>query len=210
MCTKITRRTKTLLATAATSAVLLFSGVSSAEAFTLLYEDPSDTQKVTGIEDLMIDGTEYNVSFEFDTFSSVFGNTGDLIELEGKTPEFWENSSGARNAAQAIVDALGEDSYVSTTLSGGLSDIVLVPYKMDNYDPYYFWFWADNWVNPGWDWYLDNWFSRTSYNKTIATFNVVDLPSPPSDSDRVPEPSLILGLMGLGGLILRDKRKTRD
>ncbi|WP_210407569.1 hypothetical protein, partial [Hydrocoleum sp. CS-953] len=87
MCTKITGRTKTLLATVATTVVLLFSGVSSAEAFTLLYEDPSDTQKVTGIEDLTIDGTQYDVSFEFGSFSSVFGNTGDLIELEGKTPE---------------------------------------------------------------------------------------------------------------------------
>ncbi|NES02179.1 MAG: hypothetical protein F6K22_04615 [Okeania sp. SIO2F4] len=104
MCTKITGRTKTLLAAAATSAVLLFSSVSCAEAFTLLYEDPSDTQKVTGIEDLTIDGTEYDVSFEFGSFNDVFRNIGDLTELEGKTPEFWGDFSGAMKAAQAIVD----------------------------------------------------------------------------------------------------------
>ncbi|MGD1716286.1 PEP-CTERM sorting domain-containing protein [Dapis sp. BLCC M172] len=207
MCTKITGRTKTLLATVATTVVLLFSGVSSAEAFTLLYEDPSDTQKVTGIEDLTIDGTEYDVSFEFGSFNDVFGNTGDLIELEGKTPEFWGNYSGAMKAAQAIIDALGEDSYVSTSLWDELSDEVWVPYQMDYY-PDYFRFWADDSGILGWD-YLDNFWSDTCYCATIATFNVVDPPPPPQPSDRVPEPSLILGLIGLGGLMLGDKRKTR-
>ena len=76
---------------------------------------------------------------------------------------------------------------------------------------YYYRFWADGWGRLDRDGYsvLDNWFSRTYYNETIATFDVVDPPPPPDVSDRVPEPSLILGLMGLGGLMLGDKRKTR-
>ncbi len=207
MCTKITGRTKTLLAAAAaTSAVLLFSGVSSAQAFTLLYEDPSDTQKVTGIEDLTIDGTEYDVSFEFGSFNDVFGNIGDLTELEGKTPEFWGDLSGAGNATQAIINALGEDSYLYSD-DTDLSDSFLVYHSDDLTGGVYrdHYSLKEDFVWP--------WFSPSPvYNSKIwpiATFNVVDPPPPPDSSDRVPEPSLILGLIGLGGLMLGDQRKTR-
>ncbi|NET16511.1 MAG: PEP-CTERM sorting domain-containing protein [Okeania sp. SIO1H6] len=213
MCTKITRRTKTLLATAATSAVLLFSGVSSAEAFTLLYEDPSDTQKVTGIEDLMIDGTEYDVSFEFGTFNDVFGNTGDLIELEGKTPEFWGNIYGAHNAGQDIIDALGEDSYLYSIPSSNSDSI----WRSDRFFVPYLSLFTQQFVNM----YTDFWpatekdqiYSMSilpNYSNYSSTYPIATFDSEVDESDRVPEPSLILGLMGLGGLILRDKRKTRD
>ncbi|MGD1807130.1 PEP-CTERM sorting domain-containing protein [Dapis sp. BLCC M126] len=42
----------------------------------------------------------------------------------------------------------------------------------------------------------------------MATFYPVGVPVPKS-SDRVPEPSLILGFMALGGLMLGGKRNTR-
>ncbi|NES02180.1 MAG: PEP-CTERM sorting domain-containing protein [Okeania sp. SIO2F4] len=86
----------------------------------------------------------------------------------------------------------------------------MVPYGIGSYyDGRDFRFWSDGWGRLDWDWHLDNSSSRTYYNETIATFDVVDPPPPPDVSDRVPEPSLILGLIGLGGLMLGDKRKTR-
>ncbi|MEM9538476.1 MAG: PEP-CTERM sorting domain-containing protein [Cyanobacteria bacterium P01_E01_bin.42] len=95
------------LAGLAASAVLALGVAESASAFTLIY---SESQTVTGISGLDIDGTKYDVEFIDASFNEVFGNVGDLTEFEEETPTFWGDEVGAASAGWAVGTALGDST----------------------------------------------------------------------------------------------------
>ena len=103
-------KTKALLITAAANIFSLFSTLTSAEAFTLL-KDEYDS--VRGIENLDVNGTLYDVYFDFGHFDTVF---------DGVNPKFLGNPDDALSAAKSINDALGTNSL-------GLREVFAIPYS---------------------------------------------------------------------------------
>ncbi len=99
----------------AASAVLALGFSQSASAFTLKYGNKG---VVTGIEDLDISGTKYDVQFKYGSFNSVYKNVN---VLEGERPTFWGKSSLGKIAAMEIKSALGK------TFVLGNKSMLLVP-----------------------------------------------------------------------------------
>lgn len=106
----------------AASAVLAFGLAERASAFNLI-TNPDYANVVAGIEDLNIGGTLFDVVFEYDTFDNVYGNVGDLTDLEGDIPTFWDDESGAEEAAATIIAALGDDNEAGLLGWGDVFDI---------------------------------------------------------------------------------------
>lgn len=111
---------------------------SRASAFSLVREDGSfnDSDKqVVGINDLSFEvaGEEksFDVEFLVGSFNDVFGNTKDVSILEGNTPTFWNEENNARNAALAIINALGNEAFTSIEGDDVTSqlDAFFVPYE---------------------------------------------------------------------------------
>lgn len=57
---------------------------------------------ITGIKDLVVNNSSYNVNFVQDTFSNLFGNPSNL----NLQPTFWLNAQGAEAARNAIDNVL--------------------------------------------------------------------------------------------------------
>ena len=101
-----------------------------------LITDPSDSLLVTGITNLDVGGTFYDVQFHTGaSFDQIWDVDSDLIFGEGdaslidQQPTFWGgNYSGALAAAQAISTALGTQYYLVG--EGTPSDFFLVPYQV--------------------------------------------------------------------------------
>ncbi|MBP0017442.1 MAG: hypothetical protein J7647_07780 [Cyanobacteria bacterium SBLK] len=91
----------------AASAVLTLGFSQRASAFTLI-TDPGDPYLVTSIEDLNVAGTLYDVEFIFDSFDNIYGNVGNVEELEGSTPTFWNNTALGEIAALEVMGAMGD------------------------------------------------------------------------------------------------------
>ncbi|MGB3508859.1 MAG: hypothetical protein WBA93_06390 [Microcoleaceae cyanobacterium] len=201
-------KTKPLLVTAAASVVSLFGIVSSAKAFTLLREDiPYDN--VTGIENLDVNGTLYDVYFELGDFDGVF---------DGVNPTFLGTPDDAMSAAKSINDALGTNSFP-------LRHVFAVPYSAyesffgfdsDPYSPLVSGYHSGDFLF----FYEDengDFYSSPGYNEYENLYGLVYLPevvfpvfTPVSMGKTVPEPSLILGFIALSGLMLGSTKKAQN
>lgn len=111
-----------------------------ASAFSLVHEDGSfndSNKQVVSINDLSfeVDGEEklFDVEFLVGSFNDVFGNTEDVSTLEGDTPTFWNQEDNARNAALAIINALGSEAFTIGEANDVTSqlDSFFVPYEVN-------------------------------------------------------------------------------
>ncbi|MFM6325997.1 MAG: hypothetical protein ACKPGT_33435 [Microcystis sp.] len=73
--------------------------LSSAKAATVEFNARGN---ITGIKDLVVNNSSYNVNFVQDTFSNLFGNPSNL----NLQPTFWLNAQGAEAARNAIDNVL--------------------------------------------------------------------------------------------------------
>lgn len=81
---------------------------------------------VSAINNLVIDGTTYDVTFKFDTFVNVFGYPDSPTF---SSPTFWHNPQGAKNAVESIA-TLGNKQPNLSQINNNSS--VLVPYGSIN------------------------------------------------------------------------------
>ncbi len=77
--------------------------------------------KVTGINDLSIQGQTWNVAFGDAQFSDIWGNPS----APSPTPTFWNNLSGAQTADSAITDALNAGGSPPLATVSGFSPFIL-------------------------------------------------------------------------------------
>ncbi len=73
----------------------------------------------TGIQDLVVDGTAYDVSFVPGSYASVFASS---------TPTFLANGPGAEDAAAAMVSVISAQSGLVRTTTVATGDGLEVPY----------------------------------------------------------------------------------
>jgi hypothetical protein len=108
------------LAGASTVAALaLLLGAGTAQAFTVL----SEGGNATGILNLIVDGTHYDVAFEFDTADEIYGP-------EPGTYDF-DNDQATQEAMNTVNDAL--DTEPSVMSVGEAFDIYYeIPYAFEN------------------------------------------------------------------------------
>jgi len=94
---------------------------------------------VSGLQNVYIDGTFYDVRFHNNPFRSLWdGDTSGTFENDGSlfhvAPAFWGNGPGAAAAASAIITTLGSDDHMTTSPYGnGLwrkSDSFMVPFSV--------------------------------------------------------------------------------
>jgi hypothetical protein len=121
------------------ASVLTFT--TRASAFSLVHEDGSindSNKQVVSINDLSfeVDGESksFDVEFSVGSFNDVFGNTEDVTTLEGDTPTFWNQEDNARNAALAIINALGSEAFTISEANDMTSqlDSFFVPYQANS------------------------------------------------------------------------------
>ncbi|MDB9518709.1 hypothetical protein PN466_17320 [Roseofilum reptotaenium CS-1145] len=93
--------------TAIASTISLLSFSKPVSAFTLVFDDV--TAGVTHINDLEIDEKIYDVSFVGGSFLSLFGLPD---SPDFKAPTFWGDDSGGLNALNAIMTALGDNTFI--------------------------------------------------------------------------------------------------
>ena len=116
---------KALMVAAGATAISLVGSVCEAQAFTLI-TDPNDSNLVTGIEDLDVNGSLFDVDFVADSsYDDLFTNTA-------STPTFSGDREGAEAAATAIISALGDTFATAVTTEFGVdvdTDNFEVPYS---------------------------------------------------------------------------------
>jgi hypothetical protein len=162
--------------------------------------------QITSISGLHINTEIYDVAFAYGSFNTLFDKDDDRIfgEADGSAfnhaPTFWGDQAGAMAAAQAIINELGTNSYLSNYF-GSLVDSFFVPYG-DSYGNISLYEDYDSDMEKDTlqvDWYLDNAYSGLN---PIAVFTKIST---------VPVPSAILflasGILGLAG-VRRRKNST--
>jgi Domain of unknown function (DUF4082) len=87
----------------------------------LIYSDSGNLSK---IEDLVVDGINYDVTFKYDSFLNVFGSPNGS---DFNRPTFWDNSQTAKKAVDNIASLLNSQQLVPTKLNNQLS--ALIPYR---------------------------------------------------------------------------------
>ena len=132
----------------------------------------SPTGFVDSIEDISIGDVVFNVSVVRDnTFSEVFN-----LSDPNKTPYFWNNPSGAENAANEIASSL-ED------VAGIINDSFFIPFKIDELFPgsdMFLFGWADSSGTPSNDPIAESLTALDSVMSTtgFAVFDEITVPIP--------------------------------
>lgn len=113
-------------------AVLLVSAcLSPSYADAAVFSEDADGF-VTSIQGVEIDGSLFNITFHKNiSFNTLFGAVGDE-EVFTTQPYFWGNPTGASMAADAILDALGDDRTTGRALYFGSwidADYFWIPYQ---------------------------------------------------------------------------------
>lgn len=88
------------------ASVATFATVLPSEAAQVLYSSPTN---VSAINDLVVNGVTYNVTFKYDTFANLFGlpNSSNFLE-----PAFWNNSIDAESSAEAIINLFSNEPSI--------------------------------------------------------------------------------------------------
>lgn len=94
-----------------------FAQMSPAEAASLVTNGGGT---VTGINELLIGSTTYNVAFKNASFTSLFGPTGTSPQ-----PTFWQDQTGAQAAANAINSFLTGQSQLGKIFLGNASSYLV-------------------------------------------------------------------------------------
>ncbi|KYC37756.1 hypothetical protein WA1_04350 [Scytonema hofmannii PCC 7110] len=103
------------------SSFAITTTVNPAEATQIIY---NGTGSVSKIEDFVVDGVTYDITFKSDTFLNLFGfpsNPG------FNTPTFWNNQPAARKVVDDIALLLNSQPAIPSKLNNSSS--VLVPYR---------------------------------------------------------------------------------
>lgn len=117
----------TIAGTALAFGVGTLMNTQQAKAFTLVVNPTSNV--VTGINNLSISGSLYNVNFVGGSFLSIFGSP----TSPNRPVPFLGNPSGAQQAAQAIITALGSSAYTDAFEFDGETfffDTFLLPFNI--------------------------------------------------------------------------------
>jgi hypothetical protein len=88
------------------ASVATFATVIPSEAAQVLYSSPTN---VSAINDLVVNGITYDVTFKYDTFANLFGlpNSSNFQE-----PAFWNNSIAAESSAEAIINLFSNEPSI--------------------------------------------------------------------------------------------------
>lgn len=97
------------------------ASIAPAQAAQIQY---SSFGNVRGINGLIVDGISYEVSFQFDTFTNVFGTPN---SANFNQPTFWRNQQAAQIAANSIVSLLNSQQPVPSRINSISS--VYIPYE---------------------------------------------------------------------------------
>ncbi|NEP81513.1 MAG: PEP-CTERM sorting domain-containing protein [Okeania sp. SIO3B3] len=199
------KKPNSLLKYLATSAALLASSAylfapTVASAFTLIRGLDG---AVTNIEDLNVSGVgQFDVEFIYDSYDNIYNGTFDFA-----------GGAEAQTAAEAVIGALGTTEYTRANIQdlGFLTienffDGFLIPYFV----------FGRTVIGEGeesadlLDDSLDDsgLLTPTTRPRIYAKFSPSG-PNPPISPTSTPEPTLILGFITLGGLMLGSKRKTK-
>lgn len=90
-------------------------------AVQMTYNNPGNISK---IEDFVVDGINYDVTFKYDSFINLFGSPR---SSDFNTPTFWNNTQTAQKVVDDITSLLNSQQPVPTKLNDYSS--VLVPYR---------------------------------------------------------------------------------
>ncbi|NEQ37585.1 MAG: hypothetical protein F6K40_15435 [Okeania sp. SIO3I5] len=194
------------LTAAMVSAAVLASTVSitEASAISLRYLNGPGTQ-VVGIDGLEVEGVEYNVDFIFGSYNSIYDGTLNF-----------QSQVAAERAVTEVMAALGSSNFThydpSFLFGDGFMDGFSIPYPTPpQYDD------ERDWLFITYDmmfWDLDDdrlLIGRHGVERdTVLSWRPYAKFSPASsEPEPIPEPSLILGCIALGGLMLGSQRKTK-
>jgi hypothetical protein len=173
----------------------------AAQATSIIY-NPSDSNIVTGIEDLVVESVEYDVFFERGTFAAVFDFSGDIGSWVA--PQIWGRADLAIAAADAI------NSLFNST-NGGDVEILSIAFN-----PFYFVphsFSGSSVLNAlGYD-SSGNWMTDPDTDWSASVESGSYLYAKFSSSTPVPEPATMLllgtGLVGLAGVGRRKLKRKK-
>lgn len=101
--------------------VAAITSVTPAQAAQIIYGSSGDVSAING---LIVNGRSYEVSFQFDTFTNVFGNPNSPNFNE---PTFWQDQQAAQIAADSIVSLLNSQQPIPTRINSISS--AFIPYR---------------------------------------------------------------------------------
>lgn len=168
------------------------TNITPAQAAQIQY---SSYGNVSAINGLIVNGISYDVSFQLDTFTNVFGTSNSPNFDE---PTFWQNPQAAQIAADSIVSLLNSQQPVPSTINGVVS--VYIPYEdivAPSSGSRYITNKISNYIKQ-WDNYKGNSQDIQELDNTIANYAVF---TPTVTQTPVPEPSALLGLLGSVGCL---------
>lgn len=172
----------------------IVASIAPAQAAQIQY---SSLGNVRGINGLLVNGISYEVSFQFDTFTNVFGTPN---SPNFNQPTFWRNHQAAQIAADSIVSLLNSQQSVPSRVNSISS--VYIPYEAvfaPSNGSTYITSKIGNFISR-WDSYRGNSrdiqeLANTKVNYALFTATVAQTPV------YTPEPTTLLGLLGTVGFL---------
>ena len=101
--------------------VAAITSVTPAQAAQIIYNSSGDVSAING---LIVNGRSYEVSFQFDTFTNVFGTPNSPNFNE---PTFWQDQQAAQIAADSIVSFLNSQEPIPKRINSVSS--AFIPYR---------------------------------------------------------------------------------
>ncbi|GAB1537691.1 hypothetical protein NUACC21_03420 [Scytonema sp. NUACC21] len=181
----------------AISFAVVTTTVNPAEGVQLTYSSPGNVSK---IEDLVVDGVTYDVTFKSDTFLNLFGSPSNP---SFNAPNFWNNQQGASQVVNEIVSLLKNQPTIPSKINNTSS--ILVPYRgivASNQSLFV--------VNKIAD-YITQWSNFRGESQDIFVLGNVTANYAlitPKETKPIPESNLVIGLVGVASLLgLKSKKK---
>ncbi|AKG23981.1 hypothetical protein IJ00_24125 [Calothrix sp. 336/3] len=171
-------------------------------ALQLFYSSPGNVSK---IEDFIVDGITYDVTFKNDTFFNIFGNPNNTDFLK---PTFWDNQNLAKTAVNNLVPLLNNQKPVPTQVNNSPS--VLFPYRgvVASNGNLFLVSKVSSYITQWNDFQGESQDIFTQGN-TIANYAIF---TPKTATKTIPEPQVSAGILGTVFIIAanRFKRKVRE
>jgi hypothetical protein len=156
------------------------------------------TAAVVGIEDLEIEGVNYDVDFRLATFNELYNS----ITSPNPLPTFWNNQASAQEAINKIQELLS-DNNVSTTEDDQarlFSSQLDIPYRIGDWQDlrgFRTYRGSSSWETTAYEDFATN-------QRFYAYFTVDN-----QNSVAIPTPALLPGLVGLGMAALRKRKENQ-